>query len=269
MQPLRRCQDERDPISVKHYLPFFGKIDSDAPANVGLHLPDTPFRTIRMAHQHAWCQNCVHPRHLFLPRGTPMTRRPDLTALVTARICHDLVSPLGAIGNGVELMTLSGLAQTPEMALIEESVQNANARVRFFRVAYGGATPDQSLSRAEITSTLLAAGRGGRISYHWDVAGDQPRTEVRIAFLLLQCFESAMPMGGDIKISHDDGMWALVAEANRLKVDSSLWDSLTNPRARVSVTAAQVQFALLPEVLMAAGRHLEVSMTDTRLSARF
>jgi len=52
----------------------------------------------------------------------------DLTALIGSRICHDLISPLGAIGNGVELLQLSGMGDSPEMALISESVTNANLR---------------------------------------------------------------------------------------------------------------------------------------------
>lgn len=176
---------------------------------------------------------------------------------------------MGAIGNGVELMGLSGLSQTPEMALIEESVQNANARIRFFRVAYGGASADQSLSRSEITATLLAAARGGRISYLWDVPGDQSRSEVRIAFLLLQCLEAAMPMGGEIKVSREDDTWHITAEAERLRIEEALWNSLTNHRARVQFTAAQVQFALLPEVMTEANRRLSLTVGETEIRVRF
>lgn len=198
-----------------------------------------------------------------------MTRRPDLTALVGSRICHDLISPLGAIGNGVELLGLSGISQTPEMALIEESVQNANARIRFFRVAYGSASADQSLSRSEVTATLLAAARGGRISYLWDVPGDQPRPDVRIAFLILQCLEAAMPMGGEIKVSRTGDTWLIHAETDRLRVDEALWDSLVNPRARVNFTAAQVQFALLPEVLTEHGRKLRIAIGKSDIRVQF
>lgn len=198
-----------------------------------------------------------------------MSRRPDLTALVGSRICHDLISPLGAIGNGVELLSLTGAQQTPEMALIEESVQNANARIRFFRVAYGGATSDQSLSRSEITATLLAAARGGRISYLWDVPGDQSRVEVRIAFLLLQCLEAAMPMGGDIKVTRETATWHILAEGERLRIDEPLWDSLTNSRARVNFSAAQVQFALLPDILAEAERVLSVAIGASEISISF
>ena len=198
-----------------------------------------------------------------------MILRDDITALVGSRICHDLISPLGAIGNGVELLAMSGAGQSPEMALIAESVDNANAKIRFFRVAYGGATDEQMISRSEITSTLSAVARGGRMSYFWEAEGDQRRRDVRIGFLLLQCFESAMPRGGDITVRRIDAGWELIAESSGFKIEQLLWDSLTNPRLRVSVNPAQVQFALLPDVLADAKRVLAVKIGTDRITARF
>lgn len=198
-----------------------------------------------------------------------MMRRPDITALVGSRICHDLVSPLGAIGNGVELLELSGLPQTPEMQLIAESVANANARIRFFRVAYGGAQADQTIGRTEIAATLAAAARGGRLSYFWAAEGNQPRREVRAVFLLLQCYESAMPQGGDISITRVGAAWELIGEAPRLMIDEALWSSMLNSRVRPTVTASQVQFLLLPEALADLGRPLAIKLGPDRIIARF
>jgi len=198
-----------------------------------------------------------------------MKGRHDIAALVGSRICHDLISPLGAIGNGVELLGMSGLEHSPEMALISESVENANARIRFFRVAYGAATDDQRISRGEITSTLAAAARGGRLSYLWEPEGDQARREVRIAFLLLQCFETALCYGGDIHIRRDGAAWELTAEADRMKLDDGLWESLTNRRTRVQISPALVQFAMLPEVLEECGRTLALKIAPDRIIARF
>lgn len=198
-----------------------------------------------------------------------MTRAASLTALVGSRICHDLISPLGAIGNGIELMGLSGVAETPEFALIEESVQSANARIKFFRVAYGKAGEGQSLSRAEIAGTLASVARGGRLSYFWNLEGDQSKIEVRIAFLLFQCFETAMPFGGEISVNAAGNKIELVAEADRFKIDSHLWDSLTDMRSRVSVNAGEVQFALLPEVMAELGRSLAVKITEDRIVVRY
>ena len=195
--------------------------------------------------------------------------RPDIAALVGSRICHDLISPIGAIGNGVELIGLTEPSQGAEMALISESVENANARIRFFRVAYGSSKSDQSIGRTEILSILSANAKSGRFTYYWQVDGDQPRSDVRIAFLLLQCFETAFPVGGDITIEKDHDTWTFVAQGDRMQFEDVLWENLTNPHVSYSHSAAQVQFALLPIILNEGGRQLEVQTVDNRISVTF
>lgn len=91
--------------------------------------------------------------------------RNNLTALIGSRICHDLISPIGAIANGLELMQMSGSPLTAEMALITDSVQNANARIRFFRVAYGHAAAQQMMGRAEIIGILQDIAQGARVRF--------------------------------------------------------------------------------------------------------
>jgi histidine phosphotransferase ChpT len=92
-----------------------------------------------------------------------MTERPDLSALIGSRICHDLISPIGAIGNGVELMLMDGGAKSPELALISESVANANARIRFFRIAFGAAGGDTRIARTEVHTVLTEITKGSRL----------------------------------------------------------------------------------------------------------
>lgn len=198
-----------------------------------------------------------------------MTRRDTLTAMVGTRICHDLVNPLGAISNGVELMALSGAKRTPELELIEESIESASARIRFFRIAYGSGSTDQMMGRNEIITTLQAVARSGRISYSWEVPDVLARGRVRTAFLLLQCLESAMPTGGAITVSDIEGGWQIVAEAERLIVDDVLWDSLTNPRARVDIGPAQVHFALLADDLTRTATRLSLRIGTGEIVARF
>ena len=59
-----------------------------------------------------------------------------LATLVASRLCHDLVSPVGAISNGLELIALAGTPGPEEMELIEQSCTSATARLNFFRVAF-------------------------------------------------------------------------------------------------------------------------------------
>jgi len=90
---------------------------------------------------------------------------PNLNALIGSLICHYLINPLGAIGNGIELLGLAGVAAGPKKALVSESVENATAKIKFLRLAFGVATQDQTVSRDEILSTLEAMAHGGRLSY--------------------------------------------------------------------------------------------------------
>jgi histidine phosphotransferase ChpT len=195
--------------------------------------------------------------------------QPDLAALVGSRICHDLISPIGAIGNGVELLALTDGDTDAEMELINESVQNASARIRYFRIAFGAASEEQMVGRAEILSILSANARGGRFNYIWQIDGDQPRRLVRCALLMLQALESAMPLGGDIRISKDGDQWVMRAEGKRLVVDDKLWSNLLSPQVSFVYSAAHVQFALLPSVLSEAGRTMQFHAEPDHLLARF
>ena len=195
--------------------------------------------------------------------------RNDLAALVGSRICHDLISPIGAIGNGVELLSLTDGDNSAEMALINQSVESASARIKFFRIAYGAATEAQMVGRAEVLSILAASARGGRFTYFWQVDGEQPRRDVRAAFLLMQCFETALPLGGDIEVKRSSDTWTLIATAERINADPELWEALMNPRIKMAHTAAQVQFALLPTVMSEALRTLSVTISEGEIVATF
>ncbi|TIV97165.1 MAG: histidine phosphotransferase, partial [Mesorhizobium sp.] len=59
---------------------------------------------------------------------------PDLAALLCSRVCHDIISPVGAINNGLELLDEGG-ADEDAMKLIRQSAKNASARLQFARIA--------------------------------------------------------------------------------------------------------------------------------------
>lgn len=193
----------------------------------------------------------------------------DLSALLGSRICHDLISPLGAIANGVELLLMTGAAASPEVALIAESVANANARIRFFRVAYGMASAEQRMGRPEILSVLTDVTTGTRLSFDWQVAGDVPRIEVKLAYLALQCCETAMPYGGKIMFTRDGTRWRIKATAAKFKVDPDLWAALKQMAVLADLSSAQLQFALLVQLLHQQGRKLALDMSATDIVIGF
>lgn len=152
---------------------------------------------------------------------------PGLADLVASRLCHDLVNPLGAIGNGVELLEMTGKADGPEMALIRDAMRAAEARIRLFRLAFGGAVPGQVTSRREATQVVDGYFHQSRITARWLADRDGTRQETKMALLMVLCAETALPMGGTLRIGPDPaGRWQLEATGPRLNVDDALWEVL-------------------------------------------
>ncbi len=173
-----------------------------------------------------------------------MPRPDDLAALVGSRIAHDLASPIGAIGNGVELLQLTALPDSPELGLIADSLNHAANRIKLFRLAFGAAAPEVRVPLRDLHA-LLADRTGPRApEVTWLAEGDPLRAEAKRVLLALMCLESAMPRGGRIAITQD-ARWHLDAESADFRLDAPLWDHLANPATPIAPTPAQVHFALL------------------------
>lgn len=117
-----------------------------------------------------------------LQTDTPMDQantKPNKTAsvieLLASRICHDLVSPVGAINNGVEFMEEMG--DDPEqrkeaLGLIAHSASQASAKLMAFRIAYGAGGRDGNVKPEDVQKAFsqLIAG-DGKITQAWDPHG--------------------------------------------------------------------------------------------------
>ncbi|MBO9430285.1 histidine phosphotransferase family protein [Sulfitobacter sp. R18_1] len=194
----------------------------------------------------------------------------DLPTLIGSRICHDLISPIGAINNGLELLQMAGTgaAPGPELALIGQSVESASARIRFFRIAFGAAG-DQTMGQNEVTSILRDLYAASRVEVDWQVTSPQSRNCVRMAFLALLCIETALHHGGRITIVEEAGHWSLQAEADKIAIDPELWALLTQPGPDRPLQPAQVQFALLPMLAEAQGKEITLDNSDTALTLSY
>ncbi len=82
----------------------------------------------------------------------------DLAALLCSRVCHDLISPAGAIVNGIEVLEESKDEETKTFAidLIKKSARKASARLQFCRIAFGAAAPLEPRSTSGTPRTLPA-----------------------------------------------------------------------------------------------------------------
>lgn len=186
----------------------------------------------------------------------------NFATLIGSRICHDLISPIGAINNGIELLEMSRPSMGPEMALISESVASASARIRFFRIAFGAAG-EQVVGRPEVISILKDVYAASRLQVAWGPLDGQQRRLVRLTFLALLCLETGMPYGGRIEIAQDGGKMVLRGHADKFNIDATLWSMLDGTPRAEDLRPAQVQFGLLPVIAQDEERSLSISQTDT------
>lgn len=198
-----------------------------------------------------------------------MLDKPDVSALLGSRICHDLISPIGAISNGVELLLMDGAARSPEMTLVAESVAHANARIRFFRVAFGQTSKDQRIGVGEIKGILADMARGSRMVVEWVSPADLSRRETKLAFLCILCLETALGQGGRISVERGETRWTLTGSAPRLRLDPPLWEALSHPAAGAEIGPGQVQFLLVPDEVARQHRRLTVELTPEQIRLTF
>ena len=194
----------------------------------------------------------------------------SLAALIGSRICHDLISPIGAISNGLELAGMIASAPMgPEMSLIQQSCDHATARIRFFRIAFGTASDTRTIPSAEARKTLADHYASTRIVPDWQVARDLGRDVTQLAYLSVLCLEAALPQGGLLRVDLHDGALITSARGEMLRNDPVLWAILTDegdPKTQ-GISPAHVQFALLGRICRDRGimaRH-DPGDSETRL----
>ncbi|WP_226621224.1 histidine phosphotransferase family protein [Alloyangia pacifica] len=190
-----------------------------------------------------------------------------LATLVASRLCHDMVSPVGAIANGLELLALSGTAQdSPEMALLNESCRAARARISLFRVAFGHAEGEQMIGPPEAGRLLRDYCQGGRLSCDWRRESSAPRSEVQLALLAVLCCESALPMGGKVEIEELGAGWRITGTGPRIAHDPALWPLLAHPGKLPSLSGAQVHFPVLAALSEDRGRSIAVTAGEAAVT---
>lgn len=197
--------------------------------------------------------------------ASPAVHSP-LSALVSARLCHDLISPMGAIGNGLELLQMSEGAGKAELALINDSLRAALAKLRFYRIAFGPADLEgrQSFEEAaQITDAMY----GGRFAVQWEgAARDMPRTSAKLIYLAILCLEKSLPMGGtaQVRFSDPEGRRvSLETEGRRTAPPADLWAHVIDGTPLVDLRSDGVQFALLRQALECSGHRLAAHFAET------
>jgi histidine phosphotransferase ChpT len=128
----------------------------------------------------------------------------DLAALLCSRVCHDLISPAGAIVNGLEVLEESDDEETKTFALnlIKKSARTATARLQFCRIAFGAAG---SVAAQVDTGDAEQVARGfiedEKVKLTWNLPRALlPKNRVKLLLNMLLVAGHAIPRGGSLTL---------------------------------------------------------------------
>jgi histidine phosphotransferase ChpT len=131
----------------------------------------------------------------------------DLAALLCSRVCHDLISPSGAIVNGLEVLEESKDEETKSFALdlIKKSAKTASARLQFCRIAFGAAgsaSAQVDLSDAENVARGFIEDE--KIKLAWNLPSALlPKNRVKLLLNMILVAAQSIPRGGILAVEGD------------------------------------------------------------------
>lgn len=208
-------------------------------------------------------------------QGLPMTETAvDLASLLCSRLCHDLLSPVGAMTNGLELLAEE---KDPEMRkrcmeLLEQSARTSADKLRFFRLAFGAAGGFGESVPIEEPKGLIEALVAGnqRIALNWSLGvALLPKPAVKVLLNLAHIGIEALVRGGtlDIGAENRDGASEIVVRASGPKIafDPAIGQALdgTLPAAELSSRTAPAW--MLHKIAERSGGGLQFALSDDAL----
>jgi len=129
----------------------------------------------------------------------------DLASLACSRVCHDVISPVGAIINGLEVLEEEKDAEMRQVALdlIKKSAATASARLQFCRLAYGAAgSAGASIDTSDAENVTRGLIGDERTKLVWNVPRQlAPKNKVKLLLNLCQLAFSAIPRGGVVTVA--------------------------------------------------------------------
>ena len=176
----------------------------------------------------------------------------ELASLLCSRLCHDMLSPVGALSNGLELLAEE---KDPEMRrrcfeLLEQSARISADKLKFFRLAFGAAGGFGEMVPVSEARALVDAlvGNNGRIAVNWALASDSlPKPGIKTLLNLALIAIDSLVRGGTLDIGAE------------LRTDED-----GGGASEIVVRAAGPRIAFDPDI----GRALDGSLPEGEISSR-
>ncbi len=196
-----------------------------------------------------------------------------LASYLSAKLCHDFISPAGAIVSGLDLLKDPSAQDMRDDAigLIEASARKLVEIVQFCRVAYGAATTSERFDSAELEKMVREAFSHMRAELVWNVELATFEKPAARAFLnLAQLAGHALPMGGEatiaVKTERDEVVMTTVSKGPKARLKAETITGLKGEQLNEGLAGQWIQGFWLAAVVREAGGRLLVDTGEDIVS---
>jgi len=198
----------------------------------------------------------------------------ELASLLCSRLCHDLLSPVGALSNGLELLAeeRDSEMRVRIVELLEQSARTSADKLKFFRLAFGAAGGfGESVPVAEARALVEAlASANKRIEVRWTLAADAlPKPAIKALLNLALFGIEALVRGGTLDIGAElrGGASEIVVRAAGPKIafDQTVGQALEGTLPAADLSSRTAPAAMLHALAQSVGGHMQYALTDEAL----
>lgn len=189
----------------------------------------------------------------------------DLAALLCSRVCHDVISPVGAIANGLELFDdpeMDAETKATAMDMIRSSARTAGAKLKFCRIAFGAAGSAGSLiDMGEAGEVAKAFVGDQKVQLDWKAPREnRPKQEVKLILNMLLLAISGIPRGGVVTVNVEGQQLTVRAAGDRAKISEPMATVLAGTADMAALDARLVQPYYARQLAASAGLSLSMRM---------
>jgi len=192
----------------------------------------------------------------------------DLAALISSRLCHDVISPVGAIVNGLEVLEEENDPAMREIALdlVRKSAEQASARLQFARLAFGAAgSAGAQIDVGDAEQVARGFVRDAKAEMSWSAPRVLlPKNKVKLLLNLLVIAMGTVPRGGTVVVTVEgnepDTVFKIVTTGPMLRIPNGVVELVAGQPEDGRVDAHVIQPFYTGLIARASGMTVSIEM---------
>ena len=196
--------------------------------------------------------------------GKPAPDAMELAALLTSKVCHDLISPIGAVNNGLEVLTDENSADMRDFAmdLIQKSAEQVSAKLKFCRMAYGaGSAAGSEINLDDAGAVAQGFFQSDKMTISWNAPNENiAKDGVKLLLNLAVIASSAIPRGGELTVDVQTApvAFSLRATGMNARIPAGVIEALAGAVPEEGVDAHSIQNHYTGLVAVRAGMTVDI-----------